>query len=178
MLQSQYTSNLLEAFVEKTEQLNKNVEKTKSKGSSNSPVANSSTAKSSAKNNSRTTTGDTSRKRGRPAKSSSKTDNEPSMRLDNVVSNVSPDSGIQSNSGSPLYHGMQSPASYNTTSRSVSGSKSMSASTTKSMSLSQKVVLSASKKSSEKKNESKTKNGSIPEVRVQTNLQYLPYRSS
>lgn len=90
------------------------------------------------------------RKRGRPpkAKISSMAEIEAYMRLDCTVSNVSPDSGIQSNAGSPLYHGLQSSVSFNQNAHSAVGGNKLhtSSSSARPLSLSQKVVLSASKK--------------------------------
>lgn len=154
LLQVQYSSNLLEAFVEKTEQLSKHniSNKLDIKNSATMP---SSTAKSSV--DPKIDSNETSRKRGRPPKSrmSSMAEIESYMKLGCSASNVSPDSGIQSNSGSPLY-GVQSPA------RSVSGNnkKSTTSTNAKSLSLSQKAVLGASRKNSQKKKET----SDLPEV--------------
>ncbi|XP_065205528.1 histone-lysine N-methyltransferase ash1-like [Planococcus citri] len=91
------------------------------------------------------------KKRGRPPKikPAPTADIETYMRLDCSVSNVSPDSGIQSNAGSPSYHNLHSSgATHNQNSRST-GNKLASVSS-KSFSLTQKAVLSASKKKNRK----------------------------
>lgn len=90
------------------------------------------------------------------------------MRLDCTVSNVSPDSGIQSNAGSPLYHSLQSSATFNQNSRVAGTSgKLSSVGPSKSLSLSQKAVLSASKKkNSHQRYATKEKEVSGREVRI------------
>ncbi|XP_065200673.1 uncharacterized protein LOC135831812 isoform X2 [Planococcus citri] len=88
------------------------------------------------------------KKRGRPPKIKTvpTTDIETYVRLDCSVSNVSPDSGIQSNAGSPSYHTLPSSSRtmHNQNLRST-GNKLASVSS-KSLSLTRKAVLSASKK--------------------------------
>ncbi len=156
LFQNKYKSNLLEAFVEKTEQLSKNSVKPKNKTPNNS----SSVAKTT--EDKKINSNENMRKRGRPPKSkiSSMAEIEAYMRLDCTVSNVSPDSGIQSNAGSPLYHGLQSPASYNAASRLGAPNHKPGAATSnlKALSLSQKAVLCASKKNSQKNNSIERKN--------------------
>lgn len=85
-----------------------------------------------------------------------------------TVSNVSPDSGIQSNSGSPLYHGLPSPAIYSSASPS-SGSNSKHCAVppnSKSLSLSQKALLSACKKNSYPLDQKEKRPSNISEVLI------------
>lgn len=96
------------------------------------------------------------------------------MRLDCTVSNVSPDSGIQSNAGSPLYHNLYSSTTmHNQTSRSA-GSK-LATVPSKSLSLTQKAVLSASKKNQRGSSVSKNTKEILTTREVCIFLPFLPY---